>query len=694
MAHRGRFVIRLAPNLDLHLRKTARAKAEGEDVSPDISTLQGFTKGELATGSSNQRHEMTGSDPRPKPYVPVGGCMDEQAKYPGDRSNRAEVEGGDISTAELGPSQRFQTKGFQEMYDTSAPSAHPEELPGSLPRRSIGSGSTMVDDEYSLPAHISQRGKGHCPSMCKTEQGTSQDQPVSFSPIRHGGHIASFSEYLGQKHYSNRESRSKRRLTYFPNGSETSFETTCSEDGAEPRPARRALLTQDPNLPGKECSSSGCHLAAMEHGPAFMTSKTSPLENLYGKSSTGYGNPAGVLSPMNSDYSEGPRTISPLSRLLSPLSSTISPTSVTRTSPITENVICQDMLTVEEVISDSQAELPFMQSRHPGISHWYSANTSQRATSACRHHGPADSKAKSFNAALTPSTDTVVFDEHSALSQTQIEELRDLVEIVNEEWLQRLNSDQELWLRCSKLSVHDVFENGIKTLKQFFCGSLVKDFDEVFALMHVALASAYILHRDDDEPYRWTMFIQDALQWQLALSDNNDKALFVKVMDRWWWQIGVLSSSLPSPMLHPVIVDTFPGTDTSQSRLLDVLRSGKIIGDCMGFLEGKSPIANKLRTSSNRFSGFGEANIVERNQHISPAELTSYVRSPIGIERTKHMIKSITKPLQEKRGIEALRRNMLDAEFKLCSGLLYCPRELEITLISSGRVSLEFVIAF
>ena len=58
------------------------------------------------------------------------------------------------------------------------------------------------------------------------------------------------------------------------------------------------------------------------------------------------------------------------------------------------------------------------------------------------------------------------------------------------------------------------------------------------------------------------------------------------------------------------------------------------------------------------------------------------------------MVKSITKPLQEKRGIEALRTNMVDAEFKLCSGLLYCPRELEITLISSGRVSLEFVIAF
>ena len=51
------------------------------------------------------------------------------------------------------------------------------------------------------------------------------------------------------------------------------------------------------------------------------------------------------------------------------------------------------------------------------------------------------------------------------------------------------------------------------------------------------------------------------------------------------------------------------------------------------------------------------------------------------------MVRRVTDPLWKERGIEAFRHNMVDAEFKLRRGLLRNPRELEIALLSSGRVS-------
>lgn len=51
------------------------------------------------------------------------------------------------------------------------------------------------------------------------------------------------------------------------------------------------------------------------------------------------------------------------------------------------------------------------------------------------------------------------------------------------------------------------------------------------------------------------------------------------------------------------------------------------------------------------------------------------------------MVRQVTDPLRKERGIEAFRHNMVDAEFKLRSGLLRNPRELEIALLSSSRVS-------
>ena len=51
------------------------------------------------------------------------------------------------------------------------------------------------------------------------------------------------------------------------------------------------------------------------------------------------------------------------------------------------------------------------------------------------------------------------------------------------------------------------------------------------------------------------------------------------------------------------------------------------------------------------------------------------------------MINNITRPLQQKPGIEALRRIVIDTELLIDRGFLQTTREVEITLLTSGRVS-------
>ncbi len=58
------------------------------------------------------------------------------------------------------------------------------------------------------------------------------------------------------------------------------------------------------------------------------------------------------------------------------------------------------------------------------------------------------------------------------------------------------------------------------------------------------------------------------------------------------------------------------------------------------------------------------------------------------------MMMYITQPLLQRRGIEALRRIVIDTEFLIDRGLLYNPREVEVTLKTSGRVSFEYSPSF
>ena len=180
-----------------------------------------------------------------------------------------------------------------------------------------------------------------------------------------------------------------------------------------------------------------------------------------------------------------------------------------------------------------------------------------------------------------------LWDRRSGSTRTQVEELRDLVKVVNNEWMQRLTLAPDLHHRCAAFSSQDLFVEGLKTLENSLCDNIPGGFVEVFALMHVAFAAAYILHRDDGS-YCWSDFFRDALCWELPLSGRDDRAAFLAVMHLWWQQELSLETSPiinASPASGYVesqqdLADWFP------IRVMDKLRNGKIIRSCVEFLNG------------------------------------------------------------------------------------------------------------
>ncbi|CAD6581839.1 MAG: hypothetical protein ASARMPREDX12_000682 [Alectoria sarmentosa] len=276
---------------------------------------------------------------------------------------------------------------------------------------------------------------------------------------------------------------------------------------------------------------------------------------------------------------------------------------------------------------------------------------------------------------------------HSPAKQTQVEELQALVGVMNDDWMQRLKLVPEFWQRCNILPARDLFEKGIWTLREYFRGRFAQTFQDVFAFLHLAFATAFFLHHQQDIDCLDTFF-EDALQWQHTLSDEEDKILFLKAMDSLSWLSELQSDPSFNSDRHKS-----SGSITSrkffncsdQKDLLHILKNSVVFKTCIGFLDGKS-ILIQLKTDnhrSNRLVGFEEAGISERTAQIPASALALFAQSRTN--EIKHMINYITRPLQRERGIEALRRIVIDTELGIAKGLLQTTREVEVTLNTSGR---------
>lgn len=172
---------------------------------------------------------------------------------------------------------------------------------------------------------------------------------------------------------------------------------------------------------------------------------------------------------------------------------------------------------------------------------------------------------------------SIPFNERLPPTQNYIQDLCDFVAVVNNEWMERLGSAPDLFRQCSKLTIDEILTSGIHTLCQFFAGVLDNCFKDVFSLIQVACAFGYMLNKDDDS-YCWDAFFQDMLQWQYAIASDNDRNLFLMVMDQ-------LSCQQRSSITFSRGAG-FSGK-ASTHETLKILRRGRVIEDCKRFIDSE-----------------------------------------------------------------------------------------------------------
>ena len=192
---------------------------------------------------------------------------------------------------------------------------------------------------------------------------------------------------------------------------------------------------------------------------------------------------------------------------------------------------------------------------------------------------------------------------------SQVEELRETVHVLNEEWIRRCQSTPNLVPRTSALSPRSLFVTGVRTLQHVFRGFLPRTFEAVYALAHITCASAYIMHGDDTS-HCWTEFFQDILKWQYLMLNDSDAQVFIQLVNLLWWPrdssaklscgkyfLDETSGTLV-PLRRPAAgFDASSPTKTDDSQpprrslastsLLTSLKTGAVFRECSRFLDGK-----------------------------------------------------------------------------------------------------------
>ena len=194
-------------------------------------------------------------------------------------------------------------------------------------------------------------------------------------------------------------------------------------------------------------------------------------------------------------------------------------------------------------------------------------------------------------------------------TQSQVEELRETVRILNEEWIQRCQLTPNLIPPASALCSRSLFVTGIWTLQNVFRGILPQTFEAVYALAHITCASVYIMHGDDTS-HCWTELFQDMLKWQYLMPNGSDAEIFIQLLNLLWWPRGSspklscgkyfldeTSGTLVPLRKSAVDFDASSPTETDNTQaprwspvsmsLLASLKTGAVFQECARFLDGK-----------------------------------------------------------------------------------------------------------
>ena len=132
---------------------------------------------------------------------------------------------------------------------------------------------------------------------------------------------------------------------------------------------------------------------------------------------------------------------------------------------------------------------------------------------------------KGYNASEPPRIERI-FKSHAYIAV-----LRDVVRALGEEWFRRLVLGTIVPQILPEQYATSLFELGIRALRNYVRGATPSSFQDIFALVHVAMAFSYIV-RKDDHAHSWDTFLEEAYQWQHLLCNVIEKRAFTKVMSR------------------------------------------------------------------------------------------------------------------------------------------------------------------
>ena len=300
-------------------------------------------------------------------------------------------------------------------------------------------------------------------------------------------------------------------------------------------------------------------------------------------------------------------------------------------------------------------------------------------------------------------------------TQVQIGDLCEGVRAMSNEWIRRLALDTEISQLNPEQCAVAQFELGVGALRNLFRGTIPSRFQDIFALMHVAIASTYIV-RKDDLAYSWNAFLERACQWQYCLSDVIEKRTFFKVMRRMCQPpLSTTSPTLPGVADNDDLLPAERATlvclvrrlsstgigaaireegdqtqqhctiDNEQSILLGVLHTDLIVKGCMDLLDSKSLCHMSLESTDLIINlDYGHAFIVEdlANRQVNSSW---YIQQHVpGLES---LDSNILGRLQEWEGLEAFRGVVNETQNLLRRGLLHSARDVEIMLVWLGKVS-------
>ncbi|KAL2041815.1 hypothetical protein N7G274_005599 [Stereocaulon virgatum] len=287
-------------------------------------------------------------------------------------------------------------------------------------------------------------------------------------------------------------------------------------------------------------------------------------------------------------------------------------------------------------------------------------------------------------------------------TELQVEDLRKLVHVFHHEWTKKLHLVSEY--KAPQLA--SLFETGVRALQKCYGDKLPDNFDEVFALLHIAFAMTYTMH-GNDASYPWTEFFHDMLQWKDAIPDRREA-----------WLLTTAIKLLQAPQQGPVVLkpnydcSAPAGTTTTTSTTVQPICTSDIrpfstVGAQHSFGNHRPPhtVAEALPTTlidtlkngkvlyecSSFFNTFEHGIVAESaNKYSQPAWHQQQHATYEHVPHAEEMIYKITRPLRAYMGMEAFHGCIIDAESQLRNGLLYFTREVEVFLLSSGRVYQEY----